>query len=295
MSTKLPPVSIGIPFYNAERFLLDAIRSVFAQTHQDWELILVDDGSTDSSLEIARSIDDPRVRVYSDGKNKKLAARLNEIHSLAKYDFVARMDADDMMATNRIEKQLRFLVQNPDCDLVTAGVCSITDASEPYGTRLVAATHQLTPYSVLSGAHGIVHAAIVGRRDWFARNPYDPFDYWAEDYKLWVRASSRGDLAVGFIREPLYFYREEGSATSSKMLAGQRIGRQVVQEHGRHLIGRRATAYLLGRSYLKSTVTRLAALLGGLDYIVRARSPGRGSHDLELMREQIEVVRRTQV
>ena len=108
---KLPPISIGIPFFNAERFLLDSIRSVFAQTHQDWELILVDDGSTDRSLEIAQSIADPRVSVYSDGKNKKLAARLNQIHTLAKFDFIARMDADDLMATDRIRRQLTFLVR----------------------------------------------------------------------------------------------------------------------------------------------------------------------------------------
>jgi glycosyltransferase involved in cell wall biosynthesis len=56
-------LSIGIPFYNCEKFLPDAIRSIFAQTYQDWELILVDDGSTDRSLEIACSVDDPRVRV----------------------------------------------------------------------------------------------------------------------------------------------------------------------------------------------------------------------------------------
>src|SRR5690554_4188978 len=98
VSCDLPSVSIGIPFFNAEAYLLDAIKSVFAQTHQNWELILLDDGSTDRSLEIARSIDDPRVRVYSDGQNKHLAARLNEIARLARYEYLARMDADDLMA-----------------------------------------------------------------------------------------------------------------------------------------------------------------------------------------------------
>ena len=89
-------ITIGIPFYNAEAYLADAIRSVFAQTYEDWELILIDDGSTDNSLAIARSVDDPRVRVYSDGKNKKLASRLNELTQLATYEFIARMDADDV-------------------------------------------------------------------------------------------------------------------------------------------------------------------------------------------------------
>jgi glycosyltransferase involved in cell wall biosynthesis len=72
-------MTIGIPFYNAEAYLGDAIRSIFAQTYHDWELILVDDGSTDRSLEIARAVRDPRVRVISDGQNRRLPYRLNQI------------------------------------------------------------------------------------------------------------------------------------------------------------------------------------------------------------------------
>ena len=105
MDSGLPSLTIGIPFFNAEATLLDAVRSVFAQTHQDWELLLVDDGSTDRSLELARSIDDPRVRVYSDGRNKRLAARLNEISRLARFDHVARMDADDVCLPERLARR----------------------------------------------------------------------------------------------------------------------------------------------------------------------------------------------
>ena len=116
---QLPYVTIGIPIYNAESTLIDAVRSVFAQTHKNWELILVDDGSTDRSLEIAKSIDDPRVTVYSDGENRKLAGRLNQLVSMAKHDFIARMDADDMMAPNRIETLLKILVNNDKYDLAS--------------------------------------------------------------------------------------------------------------------------------------------------------------------------------
>ncbi len=69
----MPAVTIGLPFHNNQTFLLDTIRSVFAQSFGDWELDLVDDGSSDNSLELARSIQDPRVRVFSDGVNKGLA------------------------------------------------------------------------------------------------------------------------------------------------------------------------------------------------------------------------------
>lgn len=273
VSRVLPPITIGIPFYNAERFLFNAVRSVFAQTHEDWELILMDDGSSDRSLEIARSIDDPRVRVFSDGQNKRLAARLNEIHSLAKYDVIARMDADDLMASNRIERQLRFLQSRPECDLVTTGVCSITDESTPYGIRLPPGGRALTPYTVLSGAHGITHASVVGRKEWFFRNPYDNSDHWAEDYKLWIRACRKNDLSIGFIGEPLYYYREEGSSTPQKMLTGKRVGREVILSNGPEMVGSLATAFLLGRAGLKSALIRCATALDATKYIVRARSP----------------------
>ena len=287
MSTRLPPVSIGIPFFNAEKFLLDAIRSVFAQTHQEWELILVDDGSTDGSLEIARSIDDPRVRVVADGKNMRLAARLNQVHSLAKYDFIARMDADDLMAADRIQKQLSFLVENPDVDLVTTGVCSITDDSVPYGVRVVGVGHVPTPYRVLSGAHGIVHAAIVGRKRWFQRNPYDPGDHWGEDYRLWVRSLLANDLSIGFMREPLYFYREEGSASVTKMLDGQRLGRALFLAHGPEMVGLGRTTFLIGKSLLKSGIIRVAAAARLTGSVVRLRSPVADRDVLEAVRNQI--------
>ena len=295
MTSSLPPVSIGLPFYNAEKFLLDSIKSVFAQTHQDWELILMDDGSTDRSLEIAKSIRDPRVRVYSDGKNRKLASRLNEINDLAKFDFIARMDADDMMATDRIEKQLSRLLTCEDIDLVTTGVCSITDDAVPYGTRTPGMKHVLTPYKVLSGQHGIVHAAVVGRRDWFLRNRYDPSDTRAQDYKLWVRASLKSDLSVSFISEPLYYYREEGSATPQRMLVGQRIGREVIRRDGVKLVGSVAATYLLARSWAKSLITIGIGALGGDRYIARSRNRDTAPGNFDVVQENIQLIQRTQV
>lgn len=268
---------------------MDAIKSVFAQTHQDWELILMDDGSSDRSLEIARSINDPRVRVYSDGKNKRLAARLNDIHALARYDIVARMDADDMMACDRIEKQLSFLLDRPECDLVTTGVCSITDDSVPYGIRVPSEGHVLSPYLVLSCAHGITHASIVGRKEWFNRNPYNPSDHRAQDYKLWIRACRKNDLSMGFIREPLYYYREVGSMTPQKMLTAQRIVREVIRANGLPMVGGAHTGYLLGRSLLKSLLIGCSALFGGTSYIVRARSRMK---DEDMFRSVLEDIRK---
>src|SRR5690606_12105870 len=86
-----PVVTIGIPFFNPGPLIEDAVRSVFSQTFSDWELILLDDGSTDESLRRVQQIRDPRVKVYSDGRNKGLVTRLNEITQLASGKYLARM------------------------------------------------------------------------------------------------------------------------------------------------------------------------------------------------------------
>ena len=113
-----PLLTVGIPFHNNEKTLLDAIRSIFSQTFQDWELILVDDGSTDDSLKLALSVEDPRVRVLpSDDQNRLLAARLNEITQAARGEFIARMDADDLhrdMGSNARQR----MVSNFTVDLI---------------------------------------------------------------------------------------------------------------------------------------------------------------------------------
>ena len=104
-------ISIGIPIYNAEAYLEDAIKSILAQTHELWELILIDDGSTDASLTIAKRFaeSDHRIKVISDGINKKLPARLNQLIEEANYDYIARMDADDLIHPDRLAIQLSFL------------------------------------------------------------------------------------------------------------------------------------------------------------------------------------------
>lgn len=252
----LPPISIGIPFYNAKEFLLDSIKSVFAQTHQNWELILMDDGSTDNSLAIAQSINDPRVRVYSDGKNKKLAARLNEITNLAKYDYIARMDADDLIARDKLEKQLRILVDNPDIDLVSTGVISVTDGLEPVGFRVPGEHHEISKHNVLSASSGIVHASLLGRKEWFLRNPYDEYCPVSQDTNLWLRSCAKNDLNVYFLSKPLYYYREDQNVTYKKLNLAYKTLR-----YGLRTVARYYPLRQVIKVYLTSLLKSLAALM----------------------------------
>ena len=225
-----PYVSVAIPFYNAEKYLADAIRSIMVQSYKNWELILIDDGSSDGSLNIATSIVDSRIRVVSDGKNKKLAARLNEVARLAKYDYLVRMDADDLIAIDRIERQMDILLADASLDLVTTGVVSVSDDLEYIGHRGQNAIHP-TLHQLITKKVGVTHAAIVGRKSWFLRNPYDESLKVAQDFSLWISAAAKDDFRIKIIEDPLYYYREEGNVSAVKMLQAYKYERKIILQY----------------------------------------------------------------
>lgn len=262
-------VTIGLPFFNAEKDLPDAIRSVFAQTHQDWELILVDDGSTDGSLEIARAIRDPRVRVVSDGRNLRLAARLNQIVKMAKFDLIARMDADDLMAPERLARELAILEAEPHIDLVSTGVLSIDRQGHPYAARWHPDATITRKQLIRKAGAGIIHPAVLGRRSWFLRNPYDPSVPIAQDYDLWLRSSAKDDLRVRIIHEPLYYIRELGSVTEVKMLRSYQFDRKALWRSRRNLW----EARFIIKSLFKTAALHLIFPTVGVDWLVRRRNP----------------------
>lgn len=270
MSLPLPAVTIGIPFLNASEDLLNAVRSVFAQTHTDWELLLIDDGSTDNSLALAELIDDPRVHVYSDGRNCGLAARLNQITRMARYDFVARMDADDLVDPSRLERQLSEFIANPDLDLVSTGVYSLDNACVPRGMRCMPMDYVITPKSLLYGNCGIVNASVLARREWFLRNPFNESLSRAQDANLWIKAYDVDDLKVSILSEPLYFYREDNNVNVKRALEAYKVVRwSVVQDATRrYRFVDRIAAYL--RSLLASSVVVVLEWLGRMD-IIRER------------------------
>lgn len=285
-------VTIGLPFFNAEDSLPDALRSIFAQTHQDWELILVDDGSTDGSLEIARMVTDPRVKVVSDGVNIRLAGRLNQIVDLAQTDIIVRMDADDLMPPERIERELTILNEKPDVDLVSTGLVSIDKDGHPFGHRSHFANTVTRDDLLKKRGAGIVHAAVVGRREWFVRNPYDPTAPIAQDYDLWLRSSAKDDLAVHIIREALYYVRELSSATPSKMLRAYRMDRRSLWRNRINLL---ELQYIL-KSILKTAALWGIIATGQLDWLTRRRSsPIDDAALIDKFHSDMKIIRSTHV
>lgn len=196
-------ISVGIPFFNAEKFLSKAIESVISQSYDNWELLLLDDGSNDGSLEIAKRFEqhDNRVKVFSDGKNKGLGARLNELAVLSNGEYIARMDADDMMHPKRLETQLQILTDNPSIDVLGTNAYVIDENDTVFGMRY-------RENSGLIKVEHFIHPTIMGKKQWFLDNPYDEKAIRIEDAELWYRTKKTNNFMM--INRPLFFYREFG-------------------------------------------------------------------------------------
>lgn len=255
-------LTIGIPFYNSEKFLSKAIQSVLKQSYTNWILILVDDGSTDNSLKIAKEFaaKDDRIKVLSDGQNKHLANRLNEIAKLSQTKYLARMDADDIMHPERIEKQLKILEQNPDIDVLGSNAYSIDANDNIQGIRMKIENNQFK----LLDCKSFIHPSIIAKTVWFKENPYDEKMVKAQDYELWERTASKSIFKV--YTEPLLFYREFGENYYKKYLSGFSSKKYVATKL------KSKKLYLESYKHLaKGLVYYCLNLIGKEDYLLKNR------------------------
>mgnify|MGYP003601865302 CR=1 FL=1 len=266
-------ISIGIPFYNAEKYLEDAICSVLAQTHQYWELILIDDGSSDSSLEIASKYarNDERIRIMSDGENKKLPYRLNQIINQAKYDYIARMDADDLMSNDRLEKQLYVLENNKEIDFVTTGCFTIGKNNELTGVKL-GRNYQMNAEMILGGLTNLLHASLLARKSWYLRNKYNKDIVQAEDFDLWLQAAKNNDLKYIVIEEPLYWYRVVENVTIEKIVNGYNAQINIISNNYNGFISSISKDKIVNRFRLKKIIAKTLNRMGLLEILLKRRS-----------------------
>jgi len=211
-----PKVTIGISFRNPGRYYFSlALKSVFAQTFTDWELILMDDGSSDDSLALARSIKDPRVRVYSDGLNKRMNIRFNELVGLARAPYLFRMDADDIMHPERLERQYAELVRCDSDTVIGCNAYSIDANSNIVGLRYLPAAAP----ALLDAP--FIHPSVAAATEWFRRHPYsESFAYHrAQDVELWCRTACSSTFVN--LHEALLYYREAGVFSYENYIGSQ--------------------------------------------------------------------------
>ena len=200
----LPRVTVLMPVYNAEPFLAQAIQSILHQTYSDFEFLIIDDGSTDNSYEIAASFADPRIRLIRQSVNLGLVTALNLGLDCARGEYIARMDADDISLPERLSRQVRFLDTNQD--IAVCGTWLQTIAENKMNNWYVPLNHTAIHVRLLFGS-AIFHATVLMRKaslNEYAVRYLDGFSY-AEDYEFWSRCVLTCRFAN--LGEILYYYR----------------------------------------------------------------------------------------
>jgi glycosyltransferase involved in cell wall biosynthesis len=198
-------VTVAMSAYNASETIGLAIRSILAQTYQDWELIVVDDGSTDRTAEIISGMMNPRIRLIREPTgNRGLASRLNQCVRLARGQYVARMDADDVAYPRRLERQVRFLEEHRDIDLLGTGAVIFKGDGEIIGRYPTAGSHEAICRRPWWG-FPLAHPTWMGKRAWFSSHPYADEDARCEDQALLLRSFSHSRFAA--LEEVLLGYR----------------------------------------------------------------------------------------
>lgn len=214
----MPRISVILPVYNGAEHLRQAVETVLGQTFSDLELIVIDDASTDSSLDVLATVDDPRMVVHANATNKGLAATLNIGLDIAGGEYVARQDQDDYSAPRRFETQVALLEQNPDIGLVGTWAsilrCDERGRWVANGGHHHPAADPVLRWRLLWNSP-FVHSSVMMRSATVRQvdgYPRDPAQAWPEDYALWSRISNVARIAN--VPEVLQFYRQSPGGLS---------------------------------------------------------------------------------
>ncbi|MGJ8684764.1 MAG: glycosyltransferase [Nonlabens sp.] len=209
-------LSVVIPVYNGGEYLKEAIDSVLSQTYKEFELIILNDGSTDNSEEIILSYDDSRI-VYVKHENIGLSKTLNKGIQLAKGVYIARMDADDVCLPTRFEKQIEYLLKNPETVLLGGGIIRMDKDGKELAYDIPYIGSSVIKKVLLNKGNAFKHPTVIFKKDVAIElGGYDEeINCFFEDYYLWSKMVNRG-LIVNNLKIPVLKYRiTPGSIMSS--------------------------------------------------------------------------------
>ena len=231
MSDQQPLVSIVLPTYNGSRYLREAIDSCLAQTYRNWELIIVDDCSTDASAEIVAEYTsrDSRVRCIRHEINKKLPAALNTGHAAARGEYLTWTSDDNRFLPAAIEEMTRFLQEHPAVGVVYTDCVLIDDAGRYMGD------FPALPASRLAYVDAVGACFLYRRTVYETLGGYDVDLFLAEDYEYFLRAYRHFELAP--LHKTLYEYRWHGQSltNSANRLAIRTSAERALRRHLPHL------------------------------------------------------------
>ncbi len=186
-------VSVVLPVYNGEKYLAESLDSLLAQTYQNWELVIINDGSTDGTENLISKYQDKRIRYLPNDGNKGIIFSLNRGLRESNGVYIARLDADDIALPHRLEKQVGFLSENPDYALCGSYFQTI-DSNGRFlkNVRFPANNRDAQSYLLLHNC--FCHSAIMMRTSIAKELKYDEKFQVCEDYDLWYRISRTGKI-----------------------------------------------------------------------------------------------------
>jgi glycosyltransferase involved in cell wall biosynthesis len=231
-----PAVSVILPAYNAGEYLIAAVRSVLDDGEADLELRVIDDGSTDGSIDaLLAAVSDPRLVVVRQ-ENRGLSASLNRGFAEARGEYLARMDGDDQTVPGRFAAQLAYLRSHPDVVLVGGQIERLVDGRSQSESHFPA-THDEIVSGLVAGRHVVCHPSVMLRADAIR----EVGGYWehgvSEDWDLFLRLAEHGRLA-NLDRTVLRYRFHDSGINAGSMGKVRRNIRLAVENHRRRLAGR---------------------------------------------------------
>lgn len=277
--SKKPLISVVMSVYNGEKYLRESIDSILNQTFKDFEFIIIDDGSTDKTKAIIQSCKDKRIVLIS-RENKGLVASLNEGIEIARGQFIARQDADDISTPNRLKEQLTALNNNPDLGLV----CSDIDEIDLNGVTINRYTiYDTFPDGALELALGwvnpIAHGTVLMKKDVFIKaGCYSESAWPAEDYDLWLRIARFSRLGKLSAKHYKYRVNDEGISFSntnqqvaqSQIIQAALLDNPIKLRHGKYLY--RTPLEKIRGIY---SLVRKGKIITAIKHVFRGRLSGR--------------------
>jgi glycosyltransferase involved in cell wall biosynthesis len=190
-----PLISVIMPVYNGMPYLKQAVKSILEQSYKNFELIIVDDKSTDGTYLFLKKIKDKRVKILSNSKNLGIARSLNRAINNSRGQYIARMDADDISVGNRLDVQLKFLQDDSSIGICGSFAYLINEKGATIGSKkFPSKDHEIK--KALNFYSPIIHPTFFAKASFFKKlSGYNPdFDY-AEDYELLMRAANTYKMA----------------------------------------------------------------------------------------------------
>lgn len=231
-----PQISVVMPVYNPGEHLISAVASILEQSLADWELICVNDGSTDNSPAVLDWFagQDDRIRIVHQS-NSGIVKALNNGCQLARSPFICRMDADDIAVANRLQLQAKYMLEHPDCVALGGAILEIDSDGDRLRAGTLPQNHDDIVANLLHRRSGLYHPTTMIRRSAFeAVEGYRAEYQWIEDHDLWLRISQRGTLAN--THDIVLLYRQHTlSVCWSRSLQQRELMNKLMEETYRRL------------------------------------------------------------